>query len=104
MKKDKKTRLEILEQDHKRLLNSIADFEKEIESILCSKKPDQIEVTKLIQHKTNAERLADEKENVIRYERKRENLGESDSENRRKNDNYNIVRGSYIKIKNDENQ
>ncbi len=103
MKKDK-TRLEILEIDHKRLMESISNIEDKIKGISGPKNRDDVEITKLLQYKTNAEKLAFEKENEIRYERKRFKLGESDENDKRKNDNYSLVRGSYIKIKNDQNQ
>ena len=100
MKKDK-TRLDVLEIDHKRLLDSIANIEDRIKGISGPKNRDDVEINKLLQHKTNAEKLALEKENEIRYEKKRAKLGESNEKGKRKNDNYSIVRGSYVKIKND---
>jgi uncharacterized protein YqfA (UPF0365 family) len=99
--KKAKTRLEILEIDYKRLLVSISNIEDKIKHISDHKNRDDVEITKLLQYKTNAEKLALEKEDEIRYERKRAKLGESDKEFKRKNDNYGIVTASYIKIKND---
>lgn len=103
MKKDGKTRLEILEIDHKRLLESIENIEDKIKGFSNPKNRDDVEITKHLQYKSDAEKLAREKENDIRYEKKRAKLGESKEEDKLKNDNYSIVRNSYVKIKNDLN-
>lgn len=103
MKNDDRTRLKILELDHTRLLESISNLELKIKGVSSPKNRDDEEITRLLQIKTNAEKLAREKENEIRYEKKRAKLGESKEDNKRKNDNYNIVRSSYVKIKNDKN-
>lgn len=101
MKKVEKTRLKILEIDHKRLLEAISNFEDKINACSEAKNRDDVEITKLLQYKTDAEKLALEKENEIRFERKRDKLSESTEVSKKKNDNYSIVRASYIKINND---
>lgn len=103
MRKIEKTRLEILKIDHKRLLEAISNIEDKINGYSGSKNRDDVEITKLLQFKTNAEKLALEKEQEIRFEGKRAQLSESTEIEKKKNDNYSIVRGSYIQIKNDQN-
>lgn len=96
-------RLKLLEEDKKILLDSNADIINQIKILKTSSPDKKNKIGELMKIKRSNQQMVMEIEDEILGLKENIELSEGNKDIQKKNDNYSIVRASYIKINNDQN-